>query len=91
MVRQDDILTVAEAALLLQYSPGESGKQAVRRLVRDGKLSARKVGGSYWLSRAQTLAYIEAKTEVVDDVPAEVVLAGGRVFDLAKWRDLQGG
>ena len=76
-----EYMTVREVAELLGFPANSAGDQRVRRLIRDGKLIAVRISNVYYLPRATTLAYAEG--------PDAVRMAGGRVYDLAKLRELQ--
>lgn len=54
----DDVLTVAEAAARLRYSP-----KRVRELARAGALRASKPGGGEWRIRASAVDELLAATE----------------------------
>ena len=85
-----EYMLIPEVAERLGFPSGNAGHQRVRRLIDDGQLIAVKVGRTFYLPRAEALAYIEAQMNpAVVDEPSTVGLAGGRSFDLAKLRELQ--
>lgn len=73
-----DMFTSQEAAPLLRLSP-----ESVRRLIREGRIKAVKIGKRYLIAPAE-IERIKAEGT------APVVLAGGRVFDRSRSED-QGG
>lgn len=74
-----NMFTADEAAPLLRLSP-----ESVRRLIREGRIHAVKIGKRYLIAPAE-----------IERIKAEgttpVVLAGGRVFDRSKIRDPEEG
>lgn len=67
----DDMLTCEEAAPVLRLSV-----ESVRRMVRERRIAAVKVGRRYLIRRAELDRILEEGTQP----PQPVTLAGGRTF-----------
>jgi excisionase family DNA binding protein len=75
MQSDTDLLTAEEVAPMLRLS-----SESVRRMIREGRIVAVKIGRRYMVSRAEVERVKREGTHPAGP-SSPVVLAGGRVFD----------
>jgi excisionase family DNA binding protein len=77
MPSDTDLLTAEEVAPMLRLS-----SESVRRMIREGRIVAVKIGRRYMVSPAEVERVKREGTHPSPSAP--VVLAGGRVYDRSR-------